>query len=64
MALAIRQHFQNAPLFYRHALLSEPRVQLSIDFSVRLSKEIREMFSDGFAGRSSQEFELCNGDFG
>jgi hypothetical protein len=56
MALAIRKDFQNAPLFHWHAFLSEARVQLPIDFPVRLRKEICEMVCDGFACRSSHDF--------
>ncbi len=64
MALAIRQHFQNTPLFHRHALFTEAGVELTIDLPVGLRKQVGEVFGDGFAGRSGQGIEPCDGDFG
>ena len=62
MALAIRQHLEDAPLFHRHAFGPEAGVKLPIDLPVRLREQISEVFGDGFAGRSGQDvnfgFEL------
>jgi hypothetical protein len=61
MTLAIRQDLQNTPLLNRHTLLAKARIQLTIDFPVRLREQIGQVFSDRLAVgfRFSHGFRLC-----
>jgi hypothetical protein len=36
-------------LLNRHTLLAKARIQLTIDFAVRLREQIGQVFGDGFA---------------
>jgi hypothetical protein len=61
MTLAIRQDLQNTPLLNRHTLLAKARIQLTIDFPVRLREQIGQVFCDRLAVgfRFSHGFRLC-----